>query len=258
MLSIMAGPHPWDPYSLPESDVDYVAVARVAAVRGTRIAFCLEMGRGPIEADVADGVRAAAERFESELGAHVDFVEVPMPDFDDYFMAYWGPIFAWSMGELEGFDSNRYPPLAEWVDSARRVSLARRSGDCVQSPSGGAQCLRPGLRRARVPGHPDDPQTAYPHPDPQAPRSDPCRRRARQAARGDNSRFTDPVSNCAYPAISILCGFSPAGLPIGIQIIGSHSRDDDVLRAAAAFERDFSPNATRPHLDLSRNTGSKG
>jgi aspartyl-tRNA(Asn)/glutamyl-tRNA(Gln) amidotransferase subunit A len=39
-----------------------------------------------------------------------------------------------------------------------------------------------------------------------------------------------------HPAISIPCGMTGAGLPVGLQIVGRWYRDATVLRAAAAFE----------------------
>ena len=33
------------------------------------------------------------------------------------------------------------------------------------------------------------------------------------------------------------CGFTPGGLPIGLQIVGRHHRDLDVLKLAYAFEQ---------------------
>jgi len=38
------------------------------------------------------------------------------------------------------------------------------------------------------------------------------------------------------PAVSVPCGFTAGGLPIGLQIAGRPGADADVLRAAAAFE----------------------
>ncbi|MEM7016139.1 MAG: amidase [Pseudomonadota bacterium] len=38
------------------------------------------------------------------------------------------------------------------------------------------------------------------------------------------------------PAISVPCGFTPAGLPVGLQIVGGFRKDFDVLRLAHAFE----------------------
>jgi Asp-tRNA(Asn)/Glu-tRNA(Gln) amidotransferase A subunit family amidase len=39
------------------------------------------------------------------------------------------------------------------------------------------------------------------------------------------------------PAISVPCGFSAGGLPVGLQIVGRRDRDADVLALARAFER---------------------
>jgi Asp-tRNA(Asn)/Glu-tRNA(Gln) amidotransferase A subunit family amidase len=38
------------------------------------------------------------------------------------------------------------------------------------------------------------------------------------------------------PAVTVPCGFTAGGLPIGLQIVGRPGADEDVLRAAAAFE----------------------
>ena len=45
------------------------------------------------------------------------------------------------------------------------------------------------------------------------------------------------ISLTGLPAISVPCGFTPSGLPVGLQIIGRHHRDLDVLQIAFAFER---------------------
>ena len=39
------------------------------------------------------------------------------------------------------------------------------------------------------------------------------------------------------PAISVPCGFTKSGLPVGLQIAGPWRDEATVLRAAAAFER---------------------
>jgi amidase len=45
------------------------------------------------------------------------------------------------------------------------------------------------------------------------------------------------VSCTGLPAISVPAGFTPAGLPVGLQIVGRRGRDRDVLALAQAFER---------------------
>jgi Asp-tRNA(Asn)/Glu-tRNA(Gln) amidotransferase A subunit family amidase len=49
--------------------------------------------------------------------------------------------------------------------------------------------------------------------------------------------FTLPYNMSEQPAASINCGFTAAGLPIGLQIIGRRHDDLGVLQVAAAYER---------------------
>jgi Asp-tRNA(Asn)/Glu-tRNA(Gln) amidotransferase A subunit family amidase len=50
-------------------------------------------------------------------------------------------------------------------------------------------------------------------------------------------RNTRPFNVWGLPAISVPCGFTQGGLPIGLQIAGAHWREDLVLRVAYAYER---------------------
>jgi Asp-tRNA(Asn)/Glu-tRNA(Gln) amidotransferase A subunit family amidase len=50
-------------------------------------------------------------------------------------------------------------------------------------------------------------------------------------------RNTRPFNVWGLPAISVLCGFTQSGLPIGLQIAGPRWREDLVLRVAHAYEQ---------------------
>ena len=50
-------------------------------------------------------------------------------------------------------------------------------------------------------------------------------------------RNTRPFNVWGLPAISVPCGFTQSGLPIGLQIAGPHWREDVVLRVAHAYEQ---------------------
>ncbi len=50
-------------------------------------------------------------------------------------------------------------------------------------------------------------------------------------------RNTRPFNVWGLPAISVPCGFTESGLPIGMQVVGAHWREDLVLRLAHAYEQ---------------------
>jgi aspartyl-tRNA(Asn)/glutamyl-tRNA(Gln) amidotransferase subunit A len=50
-------------------------------------------------------------------------------------------------------------------------------------------------------------------------------------------RNTRPINVWGLPAISVPCGFTESGLPIGLQIIGPHWGEARVLQVANAYEQ---------------------
>jgi amidase len=45
------------------------------------------------------------------------------------------------------------------------------------------------------------------------------------------------ITAAGLPAISVPCGFTPQGLPVGVQIVGRHQDEMGVLQLAHAFEQ---------------------
>ena len=52
----------------------------------------------------------------------------------------------------------------------------------------------------------------------------------------DWTPFSYPFNMTRQPAANIPCGFTAAGLPVGLQAVAAFNRDDIVLRIARAFE----------------------
>ena len=52
-----------------------------------------------------------------------------------------------------------------------------------------------------------------------------------------NDILTIPVNLAGVPGISVPCGFSTEGLPLGLQIIGKHFDEGTIYRVAHAYEQ---------------------
>jgi len=234
MLSVAAGPDPGDPVALPGGDVDYVALLETASVRGLKVAFSPDLGNPPVEAEVSAAVARAAQVFEQDLGAEVEQVEIELPDPFDYFVRYWGPQMI-ERGDLEATpDDDRPSPLgiARTVRTMTAVDYAQ-----VQN----AERARIHKAFADVFAEhdllltPTTPMVAFPHPGESGGPLEVAGKPSTHPVLESN-RFTEAVAHAGFPAISIPCGFTSGGLPIGLQIAAGRWRDADLLRAAAAYE----------------------
>ena len=50
------------------------------------------------------------------------------------------------------------------------------------------------------------------------------------------NRMVAPFNLTGQPALSLPCGFTPGGLPIGLQVVGRPFEEETVLRAGHAFQ----------------------
>lgn len=64
-------------------------------------------------------------------------------------------------------------------------------------------------------------------------------------SRGNLTRFTRMFNLTGNPALVLPCGFTASGLPIGLQIVGPHWREDKILKLAYAYEQ-----ATEWHMRM--------
>jgi len=60
--------------------------------------------------------------------------------------------------------------------------------------------------------------------------------------------YTIPCNLAGLPGISLPCGFSQTGLPIGLQILGNHFQEEKILRVAYAYERNTDHHLRKPNL----------
>ena len=60
--------------------------------------------------------------------------------------------------------------------------------------------------------------------------------------------YTIPANLVGIPGISIPCGFTTTGLPIGMQIMGKHFEEEKILKIAKLFENETDFHLKRPEL----------
>ena len=62
--------------------------------------------------------------------------------------------------------------------------------------------------------------------------------------------YTITVNLAGIPALSLPCGFTKGGLPIGLQLMGPAFSEENLLRAARVFEKATDWHTRRPGLDV--------
>jgi aspartyl-tRNA(Asn)/glutamyl-tRNA(Gln) amidotransferase subunit A len=63
--------------------------------------------------------------------------------------------------------------------------------------------------------------------------------------------FTVTLNLAGMTGISVPCGFTQAGLPIGLQLIGGHFQEETILRTAYAFQQNTGFHTRQPALKRS-------
>jgi aspartyl-tRNA(Asn)/glutamyl-tRNA(Gln) amidotransferase subunit A len=62
------------------------------------------------------------------------------------------------------------------------------------------------------------------------------------------SLYTNPFNVTGHPALSTPCGFTSEGLPVALQLIGRHHREEDILRVAGAYQAVTAWHERRPRI----------
>lgn len=230
MLDAMVSEHPLDPISLAKPSVSF-SDAVAARKLPKKIAFSKDFGVTPVDAEVAEIVERAARKFE-ELGV---IVEEAHPDFQDLqhvFQTYRARGFAISMKPLLEKHRDKLKPEVIWniqkgldltMEDIARAELGRgvihqnmvkfmSEYDLLLSP---ATVVAPFSTEHRyveeLNGHVFDNYIEW------------C-----------SIAYAITVTSC--PAVSVPAGFTAAGLPIGLQIVGKHRGEADMLSAANLYE----------------------
>lgn len=227
MMNVMSLPDARDWTSLPYEPIDYLANLH-EGVKGLRIAYSPSLGYAQVDAEVATAVRNAVEIL-ADMGAHVEECDLGFSDPLDIITGLWfaGAWQIWStlteqQQALTDPDFRAQAELGSRLSTTDIHQLNQRRGqlgshmrqfmqgyDLIVTPTVAVPAFE-----AKPAGH--------------------------EVMNAETmlgwTPFTYPFNLTQQPAITVPCGLTKDGLPIGLQLVGPMFDDALVLRAARAFE----------------------
>ena len=241
MFNAMAGYDPADPNSL-RLPVDDVTSGLALGVRGLKIGVPRRYFFDQLEDDIATAIEAAIDELQ-ELGATV--LDVDIPGINECMGGIFGHVLAEAQ-EIHAAALKRRPQdfgadvraiLMGYSPSTLDVMTGLRACDAV------AVSMRKILESVDVLLTPTTPITA-----PLIGQDSVRYGNEEGSVLGAMIRCTAPFNATHLPALSLPCGFSRTGLPIGMQIAGRPYDETTVLRVGHAYEQATQWHMRRPEL----------
>jgi aspartyl-tRNA(Asn)/glutamyl-tRNA(Gln) amidotransferase subunit A len=225
-----------DKYALKAPASNFVANLNTG-VKGLRLGIVDDFTYRKIDPEVAKAVEASVDQFR-KLGAVIKTVKIPLLsgkiDFK-YPLTILIYEFNQILGETYRSAENKAlfgPVVHANMAQAEKISKDTYEAAIAQRPKEIAE-IREVFKEVDAFLTPTHPFVAPPFTvDAEA---DPGVR-----------QFTVPVSFTGFPAISLPCGFSSSGLPIGLQIVANDFQEQLMLRIANAFEQATDFHLRRP------------
>jgi aspartyl-tRNA(Asn)/glutamyl-tRNA(Gln) amidotransferase subunit A len=223
LLTVLSLPDARDWHALPYEPRDYRAGID-AGVRDLRIAYSANLGYAKVDPEVEAIVRDAVRVF-GELGARIEDKHPGFENAEPIFRMHW---FSGAAALVRSLKNTKPvdPGLLEVASQGEKVGAS----DLLD-----AQMKRGALGAHMNLFHRDYDLLVTPT------LAVPAFGVGREYPEG-NRRWTDwtpftyPFNLTGQPAASIPCGFTQAGLPVGLHLVGPKFADALVLRAARAFE----------------------
>ncbi len=262
LLQAVAGYDPEDSTSVPGDPPDYIAALQ-GDIKGLRVgipkAYFDVQGLDP---QVAGAVRSAVETLET-LGAQTVDVELPHTEYG--VAAYYLIAPSEACSNLARYDGVKYGlrdhDQAELIQMYRATRSKGFGAEVQRRILIGTYALSAGYYDAYYKKASqirtlimDDFKKAFEHCDVIASPAAPTAATVIGAHAGDplsmylSDVYTLPANLAGIPGISLPCGMTVEGLPIGLQLMAGHFREDVLLKAAFNFEQATEFHKLRPAL----------
>lgn len=242
MLTAIAGADRRVPNSLPGSPSSF-GRDLTRDMKGVRIAWSPRLGDLPVASEVVAVMEANRSVFES-LGCEVVDADPDLAGADEVFQTIRAFEHEVGLGQLLDNHPEALKDTARW-----NIELGRSlSGPAV----GAAQ-----KKRTEIFGKFSDFLTEFDFLVCPVSQVAPFPVETEWISEIDGVQmetYIDWMKSCCritvtgHPALSVPAGFTPGGLPVGIQIVGSHLDDFGVLQFGYAFEQANPAGQTRPKL----------
>jgi amidase len=232
MLSVIAGADDRSPISLPGEDGrEFLAAVEHPNIRGFKVAWSADLKVSPVDREIEAVAGAAAKRF-TELGCTVEQAE---PDFsrvrEIIHVTRALRMVTLHAEKLEKWRDQMNPNLVWNIEkgfplTAQQVGMAEKERTALYHR------VRQFFERYDLLLTPTVAVPPFPveMPYPQEINGKPINNYQEWLY------LTYAITVTGLPAISVPCGWTAEGLPVGLQIVGRRLGEATVLRAAAAFE----------------------
>jgi aspartyl-tRNA(Asn)/glutamyl-tRNA(Gln) amidotransferase subunit A len=231
-LDVVAGHDARDPRSLPRPERSYLEVVRAPLERKLRIGYSPDLGYAVVQSDVAAIVEDGVRVFE-KLGHSVEQLSGGPPQLG----GEWGLLTVFEVGaKLAKLRPERDSELTRGLlETLRYVETMTQTmwGEIGRKRAAAvAWCAKTfdDYDLLITPTVPYDP--------PPARGPFPSETEGRPQVTASVASFTIPFNLSWNPAATVRAGMSRAGFPVGLQLVGPHHREDVILQAARAFERE--------------------
>jgi amidase len=230
-LSVLAGPDRRVPISIAEPGSMFLQPLE-RNFRGVRIAWNRDFGGLPVDPRVTAAIDAQRHVFTA-LGCSIEDGSPDFSDADDIFKTWRAWRFEARYGELLPTHRHLMKDTVIWNTEA---------GQHITGP----QLARIESKRTELYHRVREFMETYEFmicPVNQVPPFDVQQRYITEINGMQLETYIDWMRSCYFitvtglPAISVPCGFTPEGLPVGVQIVGRHQDELGVLQLAYAFEQ---------------------